>query len=122
VIKRTILGENQPGSLQVHARSGEWIDVFIPPQSFVINIGGLMMRWTNDRWVSTLHRVVNPPESIAAKARRMSPVFFHYPNYDAEWPAFRHAPSRKSAALSPGESRTYRSEKFAQANIASIAS
>ena len=39
-----LLGENQPGSLQVYAKSGQWMDVLIPPQSFVINIGDLMMR------------------------------------------------------------------------------
>jgi isopenicillin N synthase-like dioxygenase len=118
-----LLGENQPGSLQVYTRSGEWMDVFIPPQSFVINIGDLMMRWTNDRWVSTLHRVVNPPEPIAAKARRLSLVFFHYPNYDAEVACI---PACADAANPPRYSAVkaghYRNQKFAQANIASIAS
>lgn len=39
--------------------------------------------WTNDRWISTLHRVVNPERAQAARARRLSRVFFHQPNYDA---------------------------------------
>jgi isopenicillin N synthase-like dioxygenase len=42
-----------------------------------------MERWTNDRWVSTLHRVVNPPADAGGAARRQSIVFFHNPNYDA---------------------------------------
>jgi isopenicillin N synthase-like dioxygenase len=42
-----------------------------------------MARWTNDQWVSTLHRVVNPPEDLASESRRQSLVFFHNPNYDA---------------------------------------
>jgi isopenicillin N synthase-like dioxygenase len=46
--------------------------------SLVINIGDTMMRWTNDRWISTRHRVVNPPREVAAGARRISlPVFFN---------------------------------------------
>jgi isopenicillin N synthase-like dioxygenase len=118
-----LLGENQPGSLQVHTRSGQWMNVLIPPRSFVINIGDLMMRWTNDRWVSTLHRVINPPEPVAAKARRLSLVFFHYPNYDAEVACL---PSCADAAnpprYPPVKAGTYRNGKFAQADTASIAS
>jgi isopenicillin N synthase-like dioxygenase len=40
------------------------------------------MRWTNDRWVSTPHRVVNPPRKRALDSRRMAVVFFHQTNYD----------------------------------------
>jgi len=49
----------------------------------VVNIGDLMMRWTNDQWISTLHRVVNPPLDASATHPRQSIVFFHQPNYDA---------------------------------------
>jgi len=42
-----------------------------------------MAQWTNDRWVSTMHRVVNPSREEAAGSRRTSIVFFHQPNYDA---------------------------------------
>ena len=49
---------------------------------FVVNIGDLMMQWTNDQWISTLHRVVNPPEDAAGDQQRQSLVFFHQPNYD----------------------------------------
>ena len=41
------------------------------------------MQWTNDTWVSNLHRVSNPPPEVAPNARRISIVFFHQPNYDA---------------------------------------
>ena len=51
--------------------------------SFVINLGDLMMHWTNDRWISTLHRVANPPRDAALGSRRQSIVFFYQPNYDA---------------------------------------
>jgi isopenicillin N synthase-like dioxygenase len=49
----------------------------------VVNIGDMLARWTNDRWVSTLHRVVNPPLDLAPLSRRQSIVFFQNPNYDA---------------------------------------
>lgn len=81
----TILAtEDKPGGLQVHNAAGEWVDVPIVPDCFIINIGDLMARWTNDAWVSTLHRVANPPAGAGGASRRQSIVFFHNPNYDAE--------------------------------------
>jgi isopenicillin N synthase-like dioxygenase len=80
----TILAaEDKPGGLQVCNASGEWVDVPVIPGCYIINIGDLMARWTNDAWVSTLHRVVNPPAGAGDGSRRQSLVFFHNPNYDA---------------------------------------
>lgn len=70
------------GGLQVADRNGGWHDVPVIPNSFVINQGDMMARWTNDHWISTLHRVVNPPEDTMGGNRRLSIVFFHHPNYD----------------------------------------
>lgn len=79
----TILhGDDVPGGLQVKLRDGDWIDVRMRPGTFVCNIADAMERWTNDHWVSTLHRVGNPPRE-AANSDRISLVFFHLPNYDA---------------------------------------
>jgi isopenicillin N synthase-like dioxygenase len=75
--------EQRPGSLQVMTKSGEWFDVPAIQGALVVNIGDLMAEWTNDRWVSTLHRVINPPRDLANDSRRISLVFFHQPNYDA---------------------------------------
>jgi len=75
--------EDRPGGLQVMGKAGEWLDVPHLPGSFVVNIGDMLARWTNDRWVSTLHRVVNPPADRVAASRRQSVVFFQNPNYDA---------------------------------------
>jgi isopenicillin N synthase-like dioxygenase len=72
-----------PGGLQVMTRNGGWESVSVAPGTFVVNIGDLMAQWTNDRWVSTLHRVVNPERSDAARSRRLSLVYFHQPNEDA---------------------------------------
>jgi isopenicillin N synthase-like dioxygenase len=80
----TILAtEDKPGGLQVCNATGDWVDVPVVPGCFIVNLGDLMARWTNDAWVSTLHRVVNPPEEAGPESRRMSLVFFHNPNYDA---------------------------------------
>jgi isopenicillin N synthase-like dioxygenase len=77
-----VRGDDTPGGLQVKHRHGDWIDVHIPPDAFVCNIGDLMMRWSNDRWVSTLHRVAVPPPD-AAPCDRISLVYFESPNPDA---------------------------------------
>jgi isopenicillin N synthase-like dioxygenase len=78
-----LLAEDKPGGLQVRLRDSTWIDVHPVPGSFVINIGDLMMQWTNDHWLSNLHRVTNPPPEFS-HVPRLSIVFFQKPNYDAE--------------------------------------
>ncbi|MFQ3613143.1 MAG: 2OG-Fe(II) oxygenase family protein [Cyanobacteriota bacterium] len=80
----TILLQDQaPGGLQVCLQSGEWVDVKPLPNSFVINVGDLIARWTNDRWRSTLHRVINPPRTLSGSTRRLSLVYFTGPRSDA---------------------------------------
>ncbi|MGH1503785.1 MAG: isopenicillin N synthase family dioxygenase [Acidimicrobiales bacterium] len=75
--------EDRPGGLQVLGHDGDWHDVAAVEGAFVVNIGDLMAEWTNDRWVSTMHRVINPGRDVAHDSRRISLVFFHQPNYDA---------------------------------------
>ena len=79
----TILHQDRAvGALQVCLPGGPWIDVRAPEDAFIVNVGDLMARWTNDRWRSALHRVVNPPLD-APDSRRLSLVMFTGPNYDA---------------------------------------
>jgi isopenicillin N synthase-like dioxygenase len=75
--------EDKPGGLEVQTRDGSWVRVPIIPGTFIVNIGDLMAQWTNDLWVSTMHRVVNPPRDMTTGTERLSLVFFHQPNYDA---------------------------------------
>ena len=74
----------QAGSrgLEILGPDGAWIEVLPRPGAFIVNIGDLMARWTNDRWTLTLHRVVIPDGGGAE--RRQSFAFFHQPNWDAE--------------------------------------
>lgn len=58
-------------ALQVRNKRGEWIDAPPLEGSFVVNIGDLMARWTNDRFASTLHRVAN----FSGKKRYSIPFF-----------------------------------------------
>jgi isopenicillin N synthase-like dioxygenase len=74
----TLLATDDVGGLEVRTRAGEWI--MAPPilGAFVVNIGDCLMRWTNDVYVSTPHRVVNRSER-----ERYSIAFFFDPNPDA---------------------------------------
>lgn len=91
------------GGLQVQDESGEWVDAPHVPGSLVINLGDLFRRWTNDRWMSNVHRVLPPPES-APTEELVSLVFFGEPNVDVLVEPFpscvsidrpqRHAPVR----------------------------
>lgn len=55
----TILAQDATGGLQVKNRAGDWIAAPPIADTFVINIGDLMARWTNDYFASTVHRAIN---------------------------------------------------------------
>jgi isopenicillin N synthase-like dioxygenase len=59
----------------------------------------MMARWTNERWASTLHRVVNPPLG-RTQSRRLSIGMFVHPNYDQR---IECVPT----CLAPGEAPRY---------------
>eukprot|EP01118_Nematostelium_gracile_P013301 TRINITY_DN5000_c0_g1_i1.p1 TRINITY_DN5000_c0_g1~~TRINITY_DN5000_c0_g1_i1.p1 ORF type:complete len:207 (-),score=48.88 TRINITY_DN5000_c0_g1_i1:52-672(-) len=69
--------DSTPGALQVRNAKGEWINAEPIPGAFVMNIGDMVKVWTNGRYQSTLHRVVNKAEKF-----RVSIPFFYEPNFD----------------------------------------
>jgi len=73
----TLLHQDLTGGLQVRAKSGEWVMAHPIPGTLVINVGDLLARWTNDRFRSTDHRVVN-----ASGRERYSIAVFLDPDYD----------------------------------------
>lgn len=77
----TILRLDAEPGLQVQAADGAWFDVEAPDGALVVNIGDLMQRWSNDRWRSTMHRVVVPEGRH--DVRRLTMPFFHNANWDA---------------------------------------
>ena len=85
-------------------KAQSWIPIPPVDGAFVINIGDLMARWTNDRWTSTLHRVVNPDVNSTVNStvstRRQSMPFFHNANYST---VVECLPS----CLAPGETPRY---------------
>ena len=79
----TILRQDTaPGGLQICDQDGQWHDAPTTGKSFVINVGDLMARWTNDRWKSTLHRVINPSRALTGSTQRLSMVAFTGPRDD----------------------------------------
>lgn len=68
----TVLWQDDVGGLQVRNRSGQWIDAPPIEGTFVINIGDMLERWSNDLFVSTPHRVVNS----SGRERYSIPIFY----------------------------------------------
>jgi len=68
----TVLWQDDVGGLQVRNRAGQWIDAPPIEDTFVINIGDMLERWSNDLFVSTPHRVVN----ASGRERYSIPVFY----------------------------------------------
>jgi len=73
----TILATDGVAGLQVRRRNGDWLDAPQIPGAFVCNIGDCLMRWSNDTYLSTPHRVGTP------QRERFSIAFFLDPNPDA---------------------------------------
>ncbi|ROU02919.1 isopenicillin N synthase family dioxygenase [Histidinibacterium lentulum] len=74
----TLLMQDDTGGLEVGHLENEWISAPPIAGTYVINIGDMMMRWTNGRYRSTPHRVVN-----RSTKPRYSIPFFANPDYDS---------------------------------------
>jgi isopenicillin N synthase-like dioxygenase len=79
----TLLAQDASGGLQVRRRDAKgdssWIDAAPLPGTFVLNVADMLARWTNDRFVSAPHRVVNDH----TRRDRFSLPFFFDTDMDA---------------------------------------
>jgi isopenicillin N synthase-like dioxygenase len=72
----TLLAQDETGGLEIQLPSGEWIPGRPAPNAFIVNMGDMMARWTNDFYRSTPHRVMN-----RSLKDRYSVAFFCDPGY-----------------------------------------
>jgi isopenicillin N synthase-like dioxygenase len=90
----TILATDGVAGLQVRRRDGTWLDAPHVEGAFVCNIADCLMRWTNDVYVSTPHRVLAPA------VERYSVAFFGAANPKA-------LVETLPTCLAPGEAPRY---------------
>lgn len=74
----TILSQDQVGGLQVQNHDGDWVNAPPIEDCFIVNIGDLVQTFTNDRYISTMHRVIN-----TSGKERYSVPFFMDLDFDA---------------------------------------
>jgi isopenicillin N synthase-like dioxygenase len=104
----TLLMTDDAGGLEVKTRGGDWTPVPHLPGAFVVNIGDCLMRWTNDTYVSTPHRVTHK-----APRERLSLAFFLDPNPDAEVAAIPTCvPADRPARYPPTTGAAYLRERL----------
>ncbi len=71
-----LMGAHGKG-LQVKNHEGEWVDAIARPDQLMINVGDMLSRLTNNKLLSTIHQVVNPPRELWGTSRYSVPFFMH---------------------------------------------
>jgi isopenicillin N synthase-like dioxygenase len=78
----TVLWADQVPGLEIHGADGNWHPVLPADGALLVNLGDATARWTNEEWISTLHRVAAPRAGGVLVPRR-SAAYFHDGNVDA---------------------------------------
>lgn len=78
----TVLWADQVPGLEIHGADGNWHPVMPADGALLVNLGDATARWTNEEWISTLHRVAAPRVGGRLVPRR-SAAYFHDGNVDA---------------------------------------
>ncbi|MCX7199327.1 MAG: isopenicillin N synthase family oxygenase [Proteobacteria bacterium] len=74
----TLLAQAHVPGLEVYSRGSGWIEAPVIEGAFLVNSGDLLAFWSNDRFLSTPHRVIN-----RSGTERYSIPFFFNPDLDA---------------------------------------
>jgi isopenicillin N synthase-like dioxygenase len=69
----TMLAQSQLPGLQIRQPNGQWFGAPVVENAFVVNSGDMLRRWTNHRFLSTPHRVIN---ATPGADRYAIPFFF----------------------------------------------
>ncbi len=96
----TLLFQDAVGGLEILSADGSWIAAPYVPNAVLINIGDLMQRWTNNKFCSTVHRVVHPNGADSSKSR-YSIAFFGHPNPETEIVCIEESRGTYRPAISP---------------------
>ncbi len=91
----TLLAQDGVGGLEVKNKAGEWIAAPPIADTFVMNVGDILARWSNGRFVSTPHRVIN-----RSGRERYSQPFFFDPNMETSIEVL-------SSCVAPGQQPNY---------------
>ena len=73
----TLLAQSKVPGLQIRSQSGKWFKAPALDGCFLVNSGELLRLWSNDRFLSTAHRVIN-----TSSGDRYAIPFFYSPSPD----------------------------------------
>jgi isopenicillin N synthase-like dioxygenase len=108
-----LMQSSDSDGLEIQNRNGDWMPVSGEAPDLIVNIGDLMARWTNNRWVSSVHRVVVPDDAYSRQQRRLSLAYFHQPDWNAEIRCIPSClPDKEQPIYPPIRSGRYLMEKF----------
>ncbi len=104
----TLVCQDSLGGLQVMSREGEWLAAPPVEGALLVNVGDLLARWSNDRFASTRHRVVN-----SSGRERFSMAVFYDPAFHTVIdPRDLGLPADETPRYEPTVAGEYQLERF----------